>query len=333
MSIKSPLSDINEVIRQIIASANQYQDFLRKNEAATRAVLIDPVLRALGWDIANPYMVEVERSFNNTRVDYALLDFNSDVKVIIEAKPLGSDIENKKQMLQIISYALTYGIKDVVISNGIRWIHYSGFSSENIDPAKVIDLLEEDLVSSSAYMVQKFDAARYWPEEEDIESLTQQIAQLNNELINVQQEIDQLYAKFEDKSNIPVDKEINDFIDIDSLPNLTGKKPSLLRLPSGQKIKVNSWKNILVEACKFTMKNNQSLDLPIKDFRGKSINLIGLARPRKGLSFVEVQYKEKNVFIYTNYDSNNCVLNANYIFDLSSNENSQKASIVFSKGD
>jgi predicted type IV restriction endonuclease len=327
MKIKSPLSDINEVIRQLIASADQYQDFLKKNESATRAVLIDPIIRALGWDIANPYMVEVERTFNNTRVDYALLDINSDVKVIIEAKPLGSDIENKKRLLQIISYALTYGIKDVVISNGIRWIHYSGFSSENVKPLKIIDLKTEDLVSCSAYLVQNFDAAKYWPEDEDIESLAQQITQLSNDLTNVQHEVDQLKTNFDTKSLIPSEKSKDVFISLDSIPNLTGKKPSIFRLPNGQKIKVNSWKNILIEACKFTMRNNPDLKLPIKDSRGKSIDLIGFIRPRKGLSYVEMQYQDNIVFIYSNYDSNNCVLNAEYILGLSSSKDLSMTSI------
>lgn len=53
MRIQSPLSNLCEVLRQINDSAAQYQATLKKNEAATRAVLIDPLLRALGWDIAN----------------------------------------------------------------------------------------------------------------------------------------------------------------------------------------------------------------------------------------------------------------------------------------
>jgi predicted type IV restriction endonuclease len=59
MRIQSPLSNLSDVLIQIKDSATRYQTTLKKNEAATRAVLVDPVLRTLGWDTANTYMVEV----------------------------------------------------------------------------------------------------------------------------------------------------------------------------------------------------------------------------------------------------------------------------------
>ena len=44
---QSPLANLSNVLRIVKESANNYDSTLRKNEAATRAVLIDPVLRAL----------------------------------------------------------------------------------------------------------------------------------------------------------------------------------------------------------------------------------------------------------------------------------------------
>ena len=86
MRIQSPLSNLCDVLDQARTSANQYQSTLRKNEAATRAVLVDPILQALGWDTANTFMVEVEKTLDKTRVDYALFDSNGAVCVIVEAK-------------------------------------------------------------------------------------------------------------------------------------------------------------------------------------------------------------------------------------------------------
>ncbi len=67
MRIQSPLSNLSDVLAQIKDSANQYQGTLKKNEASTRAVLIDPVLRELGWDTANTYMVEVEKTLEQAQ--------------------------------------------------------------------------------------------------------------------------------------------------------------------------------------------------------------------------------------------------------------------------
>ena len=44
MTIKSPLSNIIEEIRQLIPSANKYQDFLKRIKAAIRVVLIDQII-------------------------------------------------------------------------------------------------------------------------------------------------------------------------------------------------------------------------------------------------------------------------------------------------
>lgn len=63
-----------ELLDDLVGAAQEYAATLEKNEAATRAVLVDPVLRALGWDTANTYMVEVERVHADTRVDDALCE-------------------------------------------------------------------------------------------------------------------------------------------------------------------------------------------------------------------------------------------------------------------
>ena len=47
MKIKSPLSDLCEVLAQVSDAINQQGAVLKQSEAATRSVLIDPVLRAL----------------------------------------------------------------------------------------------------------------------------------------------------------------------------------------------------------------------------------------------------------------------------------------------
>ncbi len=59
MAIKSPLADFTTVLGQVVEAAETYKDTLRVNESSTRAVLIDPILRTLGWDTAKPFMVEL----------------------------------------------------------------------------------------------------------------------------------------------------------------------------------------------------------------------------------------------------------------------------------
>ena len=46
----SPVATLYQILQQVSASAQAHASLFQKNEAATRAALIDPVLRALGWD-------------------------------------------------------------------------------------------------------------------------------------------------------------------------------------------------------------------------------------------------------------------------------------------
>ena len=111
MRVVSPLSNLSDVLSQVKSSAARYAITLSKNEAATRAVLIDPILRALGWDTANTSMVEVEKTLLQTRADYALYDINGDVKVVVEAKQLGDNLNQQSVVLSWVNYAFRFGIQ------------------------------------------------------------------------------------------------------------------------------------------------------------------------------------------------------------------------------
>lgn len=108
MRFQSPLSNLCDVLIQIQESANQYRSTLAKNEAATRAVLVDPRLRSLGWDTANTNMVEVEKTLDEVRADYALYDSNSIPKIIVEAKSLGTDLNQEKLVKKLVNYAFGF---------------------------------------------------------------------------------------------------------------------------------------------------------------------------------------------------------------------------------
>ncbi len=159
MRIKSPLSNLSNAINQVKVSAAQYQQTLRRNEAATRAVLIDPILRALGWDTANTYMVEVEKTLAQTRVDYALYDHNADVKIVVEAKPLGGNLHQQNIVMSLVTYAFTYGIQDIFLTDGLVWEHYTNFQPGNV-ASNVLDFSKDSPVDCAAYLVQRLDAAK-----------------------------------------------------------------------------------------------------------------------------------------------------------------------------
>ena len=316
MKIRSPLANLTESLSQVLASAELNISTLNNNEAATRAVLIDPILRALGWNTGNPIMIEVEKTFLQARVDYALYDSNGDVKVIIEAKKLGADLNNQSILLSLVNYAFTSGVKDIFLTDGLTWNHFTGFEPGNLTPSTTLDLRKDALVEIAAYLVNRLDAARYWPEEKDVDELSQQMNQLESTIATLEKELSGI--RLINKPDVVKDSRHSDvahddFIELNEIGSATGASPSRLLLPDKSIISVKYWSDILREICKFAMEINPHISLPFPDRSGKKVNLFDIVRPQKGVSYVEVEYNGKSVFVYTNYDSNNCIANSLHV--------------------
>ena len=320
MPFQSPLSNLSEVLMQIRDSAGQYQKTLTKNEAATRAVLVDPILRALGWDIANTNMVEVEKTHNNVRADYALYDTNQIPKIIIEAKSLGSNLTKQNIVMSLVNYAFNFKLNDVFLTDGLTWHHFNEFTPGKLHPTKVLDIANDEPVLIAAYLVQHIDAAKFWPIEETIDALTQRVEQLESvvqtlskQLLVSQQPTSPQSTPQTNHLAQSIASPKQSFIDLDKISNPAGKKPSAFRLPDGTILDIHAWKDVLVESCKFVLENNPSIPIPFPDRIGKKISLFDLTAPTKGVSYVTQDYNGKTIYIYTNYDSVNCIENALYI--------------------
>jgi hypothetical protein len=95
-------------------------------EQNTKAALIGPVLRALGWDTEDLSEVRLEyrRRPSDRPVDYALLIAGAP-KLFIEAKALGQDLADRKWSNQIMAYAVVAGVNWVVLTDGDEYRIYN----------------------------------------------------------------------------------------------------------------------------------------------------------------------------------------------------------------
>lgn len=239
MQIQSPLSNLREVLSQVQKAAAAYQQVLKSNEDATRAALVDPVLRALGWDIGNPNMVEIEKTQggpNPSRVDYALFNDNSQIKAIVEAKSSSQNLSSFSQ--QLVKYAFGFQVTSLFLTNGLVWQHYNKFSPSNFAPNKVLDLASDDLAEVAAYLVQELDAAKFWSVQPDVDVLEQEVAQLKSDLSDLQQQVKQLVGV----GPTPPPPTAS-WTDLRSVTTATRTKPSLLRMPDNTLRPVRSWKD------------------------------------------------------------------------------------------
>lgn len=82
------LEELARLIERLRQTARDFATQLGRNEALTRYCLIDPVLRACGWDTSDPAAVRVEDMAGSGRADYALFDSLGGYTMLIEAKAL-----------------------------------------------------------------------------------------------------------------------------------------------------------------------------------------------------------------------------------------------------
>jgi hypothetical protein len=144
-----------EVRKRIAASEGKDM-----NEQNTKAALIDPVLRALGWDVGNleEVLQEYKRKSHDKPIDYAMLLLRMP-KLFVEAKALGQSLDIPKWANQIMGYAAVGGVKWVVLTNGDDYRIYNScvavpieqklfrsirVSDENSPTEKTLALLTKD---------------------------------------------------------------------------------------------------------------------------------------------------------------------------------------------
>ena len=98
----------------------------RPNETETRSALVNPLLKALGWDPADPALVSQEYQTGHGPADYALLGLDARPAVFIEAKKLGSSLSNHQQ--QMVKYAFAKDVPYAGLTNGNHWEFYQIFN-------------------------------------------------------------------------------------------------------------------------------------------------------------------------------------------------------------
>jgi hypothetical protein len=84
---------VQDVIAKVLASAEKLKASGAPNEANTKAILVEPMLAALGWDPGDlDHVTREVKVFEGTYLDYALR-WNGSPKVYVEAKGIGESLE------------------------------------------------------------------------------------------------------------------------------------------------------------------------------------------------------------------------------------------------
>lgn len=117
-----PLGDLIDFVENLRLRVEEHQILLQQSEALTRYVLIDPLLRLLGWDTEDPNKVRPEYPNASGRPDYALC-LNGKPVAMLEAKSLGTAL-NEDIVRRAMEYCTTQGVQYAIVTNGDRWEAY-----------------------------------------------------------------------------------------------------------------------------------------------------------------------------------------------------------------
>lgn len=314
----SPLAALCTVLQAVRTSAETNAQLLRKNEAATRAALIDPVLRALGWDTADVRMVEPEKTIGvKQALDYVLYDAAGAVSVVIEAKKLGESLDKLGHIGAAIGYAFSLKPKKLLITDGIHWHYYSPGHS-NFHPVEIISLLKTPLVEAALHLVQWLDAAQSGhgiaADKSAVMPLKPLVAAEPGGVRTSKS------TPLQSTPPQPAPRNSNpDFIGLAQVSTLAltpGQKPRALQLPDGSIVPIKSWKDILVQASLYVLQHCPSPPVPYPDKAGKKTSLLSWNKPRAGIGYKETTLHSRPLYIHTNYSAASCVANALHVLGL-----------------
>ncbi len=127
------MSDLDEILVQVRQRIDRYRG-QTLGEQNTKSILIDPLLRALGWDVED--FEEVHREYKpkptDNPVDYALFILRTP-RLFVEAKALGGNLNDRKWANQIMGYAAVTGVEWVVLTNGDEYRIYNAHAPVPIE--------------------------------------------------------------------------------------------------------------------------------------------------------------------------------------------------------
>ena len=133
-----PLEDLVATIEKPKGRIEKHRPLLVHSEALTRYVLIDPLLRELGWDTEDPERVRPEYPDPSGRPDYALIGNDRPISMV-EAKSLGTNLDDTV-VRRAMEYCTGQGVKYAIVTNGERWELYNVLQSGTFEERRLLML-------------------------------------------------------------------------------------------------------------------------------------------------------------------------------------------------
>ena len=237
-----PLDSLHVLVKTLKERIATHGPALRASEALTRYALIDPLLRELGWDTANPSLVIPEYQSGNGRADYALLGNDGNPAMMVEAKSLGSSLRDAA-LSQGIQYCLEKGTKHFALTDGSIWEIYETHRPVPIEEKRVIEI---DLSRQPTTQV-CLQALALWRPSLEEGSADAGLAPL----IQPKVRSDAL------EPTTPVQDEHEWHSLLELKPSKGDTPPAEIRYPDDSCVTVKYWNGVVVEIVRWLVRNGQ----------------------------------------------------------------------------
>ena len=238
------LDELYQVIEKLRERMEIHQDKLKQSEALTRNALVDPLLRALGWDTEDPALAMPEYKLGSGFADYALLNGGKPA-IVIEAKKLGTPLYSAAE--QSVTYCVNDGIGYFVATDGRKWDVYETHRPVPLAEKKIVSF---DITDSPADVC--LDALILW--RRSVQSGI--VRKARTPLLEPEHEplvtVNQPEPALEPVATTPIVTttlaDDGNWQPLTQLKPMKGDKPPLqIRFPDGLTAQIKSWLDIPVE--------------------------------------------------------------------------------------
>lgn len=127
------MSAVEQVLPEIRERIQSYQG-KSISEMGTKTNLINPMLESLGWDLGDLEQVHFEYRYRpaHNPVDYALMERRAP-RLFVEAKALGTNLDDHRWADQIMGYTGVAGVGWVVLTDGNEYRIYNTHASVPVE--------------------------------------------------------------------------------------------------------------------------------------------------------------------------------------------------------
>ena len=144
------ITDLKGTIEMLCERIRKYRFLYEQNEMAVRDQIVNPTLRALGWNPENPEEVQPNVTTEEGIPDYSLLKDNKKI-LFVEAKKLSIDVEQRDVIRKLANYCFGEGMRYGVLTNGAVWMLFRAFQEGTTITERIVwktDIEKDDVTAT-----------------------------------------------------------------------------------------------------------------------------------------------------------------------------------------